>query len=275
MSRNSKRLVIIFVYIILFGSFGSLIYFSFTPKPSCSDGKQNQGEERVDCGGPCAPCVKKVTVKKVKILEKKLVYGGRNNRYDVLIKLNNPNNQYGLANFKYTIKLLDNNGATLATREGVGFILPKETRYLVEQNFDVNGDPKKIEFEIADKKWKEFTDYVKEPELNIYNKSYTVFDNGNKNKVFGLLKNESYFDFNTVEINIVLRDKDGNPVALGKNMMNTVNSQEQRDFTIIWPYRFPGEVQSVEIEAEADVFNSSNFIKRYLPKRRFQNYSEE
>ena len=25
-------------------------------KACCSDGIQNQGEEGVDCGGPCAPC---------------------------------------------------------------------------------------------------------------------------------------------------------------------------------------------------------------------------
>ena len=30
------------------------------PKPTatCYDGIQNQGEEGIDCGGPCAPCAK-------------------------------------------------------------------------------------------------------------------------------------------------------------------------------------------------------------------------
>ncbi len=27
-----------------------------TPRPSCNDGIQNQGEQKVDCGGPCPPC---------------------------------------------------------------------------------------------------------------------------------------------------------------------------------------------------------------------------
>jgi len=27
------------------------------PCPSCEDGIQNQGEEGIDCGGPCKPCV--------------------------------------------------------------------------------------------------------------------------------------------------------------------------------------------------------------------------
>jgi len=28
----------------------------FKPKPTCSDNKQNQNEDAVDCGGPCLAC---------------------------------------------------------------------------------------------------------------------------------------------------------------------------------------------------------------------------
>ena len=275
MSRNSKRLLIIFIYLVFFSAIGALVYLSLKPKPTCTDGKKNQGEEQVDCGGPCRACVKKVTVKKIKVLEKAIVYGGRKNRSDVLIKIYNPNDEYGISKFDYKIKLLDNNGTTLAERTGKEFILPKENKYIIEQSFDTTVSPTKIIFEMSDKKWKKFSNYLQEPELNVYNKKFTTDENGNQSQIYGLLKNESYFDFNLIKINIVLRDGNGKPIALARNEMRTLSSQEERDFTIIFPYKLPGEVREVEIKPEADVFNSDNFIKRYLPKQKFQDYGEK
>jgi hypothetical protein len=46
---KSKILLLAIVTITFFGC-------KKDDKESCSDGKQNQGETKVDCGGPCPPC---------------------------------------------------------------------------------------------------------------------------------------------------------------------------------------------------------------------------
>ena len=51
-NRNTKRLAIMIIYLIIFGIFGSLIYYALEPDPTCNDKKKNQSEDGIDCGGP-------------------------------------------------------------------------------------------------------------------------------------------------------------------------------------------------------------------------------
>lgn len=268
MKRFVKRLVIILIYFIIFGAINATIYYTIRPDPTCSDGQKNQKEEGTDCGGPCDPCVKKINAQDLKVDEKYFVYGS-DNRFDVMAKITNPNDKYGVAKFNYEFKLIDQSGAVLSTETGESFILPKESKYIIGLNLYSSINPYTVEFSMGDLMWEEFLTY-EEPKLNIYSKDYN--EESDRNTVFGLLKNESYFDFNSLEVDIILRGRDGKPVALGKTEMRTIKSQEQRDFKLIWPYKFGNEVESVEVRAEADVFDSNNFIKEYLPKERFQDY---
>lgn len=268
MKRFLKRLFIIFVYFIIFGSIGASFYYIFRPEPTCKDGVKNQREENVDCGGPCAPCKKEIQAIPLSVDEKYFVYGN-DNRFDVMAEISNPNDKYGVASFDYEFKLIDKSGAVLSSQTGHSFILPKESKYIIELNLYSSINPYTVEFNMGEIKWEEFLEY-EEPKLNIYSKDYS--EESDKNTVFGLLRNESYFDFNSLEIDIILRGSDGKPVALGRTEMRTVKSQEQRDFKFIWPYRFGNEVESVEVRAEADVLNNDNFIKEFLPPEKFQEY---
>ncbi len=270
MTRNNKRLIIILVYLGIFSLFFFLVFLFTHPKPTCNDGKKNQSEKGIDCGGPCRPCKKEMKAKDLTVLEKHIVYGGENGKIDVVIKINNPNNDYGAEYFDYDIFLEDENGNSLGKRAGHSFILPKENKYIIEQNFKSDVKPQNIRFEMKNVKWIKFSSYQSEPNLEIYNKNF--YEERNGNKLTALLKNESYFDFNSIEIDIIVKDKKGEVIALGKNEMRTVHSQEQRDFTMIWPYKLQGDVADVEIRAEANVYDSNNFIKKYLPTQKFQEY---
>lgn len=266
-----KRIIIIIVYLIILSSIGIGIYFLKKPAPTCFDGKQNQNEEKIDCGGPCQPCEVKPVTQDLQIKEKAFVYGGPG-RYDVMARIYNPNNQYGSAEFSYKFILKDSAGNMLTEKEGKSFILPAETKYVLESNLETQGSPQTVEIELGETRWEEFSGY-EEPQLNIYQKQYNV---ASSQPIFseatGLLRNESTFDFGTIGINVVLRDANGTPVAFNSTVMNTVTAGEERDFRLIWPLSFPGEVQSVEMKAEANVFDSQNFLKRYLPPAEFQKY---
>ncbi|MFA6183516.1 MAG: hypothetical protein WC682_00260 [Parcubacteria group bacterium] len=269
MNRGKKRIIIICIYLLIFSIFGALIYYILEPDPTCSDGKKNQSEEDIDCGGVCTPCKREIKAKELKVNEKYFVYGSRD-QFDVMAGITNPNDKYGAVGFDYEFQLLDQSGAVLAKKEGTNFILPGESKFIIELNLYSSINPYSLKFEIKNIKWDEFLEY-EEPKLNIYEKNYS--EDPEKNIVTGLLRNESYFDFNSIEIAIVLRDEGGKPVALGKNEMRTIKSQEERDFKLIWPYKFGKNVESVDIKAEANVFDSDNFIKKYLPNRKFQDYT--
>jgi len=262
LQRNHKRLIILAVYFALFSLLGLFIYSWVKPDPTCTDGKKNQNETEIDCGGVCSPCGKVFETQDLIIKEKYFVPGGQG-KYDAMIKVSNPNNQIAGSGFSYSLKLVDASGNVLAERSGKNFILPVESKYIIETDLETGSVPTQIEVAISDLRWEEFFNYER-PELNIYNRRYELISSGvGYSEAFGLLRNESPFDFNSVKINVVLRDAMGQPIAFNKTEMNTINAGEQRDFRLLWPVNFPGEVQGVEMEAEADVFNSQNFIKKY------------
>jgi len=270
MNRGIKRIIIIFIYLAILLLIALFIYWIAKADPTCFDGKRNQNETSVDCGGGCTPCPEVIKTQPLSVSEKDFVYGGQG-KYDVMAKISNPNNQYGSSFFSYEFTLTDSSGNTISERKGKGFILPAETKYIIENNLETNVAPGKVEVRIIDTNWDSFSGYEK-PKLNIYNKRYDLISSGvGYSEVYGLLRNESPFDFNLIKINVILRDSAGRPVALNSTDMRTVNANEQRDFRLYWPTSFPGEVQNVEMEAEADVYSTDNFTKKYIPGGKFQN----
>lgn len=269
MHRIIKRIFIILIYILIIAAISFFVYWQYKPQPTCSDGQRNQGEEKIDCGGPCPPCQKEIKRENLEVIEKKFVAAGHG-KYDLLAKVRNPNNDYGSQSFAYEFVLKDSAGKVLARDNGHGFILPAETKYILKINLAAEDIPASVEFNVLETKWETFQGYEK-PQLNIYHKRYNLISPGlGYSEVYGLLRNESKFDFGTIKVNIVLRDSIGQPLALNSTQMMTVMAGEERDFRLFWPTSFPGEVSQVEIEAEADVFSNENFIKRYLPRGRFQ-----
>ena len=61
---------------------------------------------------------------------------------------------------------------------------------------------------------------------------------------------------------VVLRDASGKPLAINSTEMSTMPSKGQRDFRLVWPTIFPGEVKNVEMLVDADIYHSENFIKQ-------------
>lgn len=269
MGRKLKRSIIILIYLVLFGLFIWGVVWLILPAPTCSDGKQNQRESGVDCGGPCSPCVPPITAEPLQVVEKALVPTGQGN-FDVVTRIKNPNIQYGSAVFSYEIILKDAAGSVVATRSGRSFILPVETKYIIEPNIKTSAEPTTVEVNISGYQWQQFSGY-EEPGINVYNKRYSLIASGaGFSEVYGLLKNESEFDFNLIKISVILRDVTGKVLAVNNTEMKTVNASGQRDLRLIWPVSFPGEVVSVEIEAEANLYDSQNFIKQYFPGGKFQ-----
>src|SRR3989344_197066 len=272
-TRQQKRIIIIGIYLVIFLSIGTLIFFAVAPAPSCTDGKRNQREEKVDCGGPCATCPEMPNVAALAVTEQEVLFGG-SGVYDVVASIANPNQEHGASTFSYAMILLNNSGEQIAERRGTTFILPSETKQIVETNIPASIAPSRVDVTVSDVRWEQFSGYEK-PQLNIYNRQFAPISSGvGFAQVQGLLRNESSFDFNSVRIVVVLRNAAGVPVAAHKTEMRTVDAGEARDFRLIWPNSFPGDVQRLEMEAEADVYNSQNFVKKYLPGGKFQELAQ-
>lgn len=273
--RKKKRILIGLIAASLMVSFLVGFYYAFLKSPeTCFDKKQNQDEQGIDCGGVCAAaCVEKIDAQDLDILEKAFVPAGEG-RYDALVRVYNPNDIAGASSFVYRIELKDASGRVLSTRSGKSYILPQERKYLMEMNMETGEAPASIDVAFSDEAWERFSGYQERPNINIYNKYYGLVSDGvNYSKASGLVSNESPYDFRSITVRVILRDKAGKVLAFNSTELRTMRSKEEREFPLIWPTAFPGTVEKVEMETDADVYHSDNFLKQYFPAGKNQEFA--
>ena len=265
LKTKSKQIFISSIYLVIILLIVFAIYSCVKPVPNCFDGKLNQDEKGVDCGGVCAKKCALVSTQDIRVVKTGLVESGVANKYDLYAQIENPNSLLGSSEFQYEFKVEDATGQVVAQRAGTRFILPGETKYVIELNVETSGKPERTEFSLSNVKWNEFSSYQK-PQIEVVNKVYNVISDGvGFGEAKGLLKNESEFDFSTIDVGVILKDGNGEVLALNTTSMNTVKSGENRDFSAFWPDKFSGDVEKVEVQAEVNVFKSDSFVKRYFP----------
>lgn len=263
--REQKKLVFGSIYGALFLVVAYLIYLPFKPPETCSDGKRNQNESGIDCGGVCASCVVIPVLEDIRLVETAWVLG-RENEYDFLAKISNPNNDYGASGVSYTFRALDASGSVLAEKSGVSFVLPKEEKYLIETSVPLSDEPERVECIVGTVEWEKFSGYKEKPALEVLNRRFERITSGVDFGVAkGLVVNGSPFDFTDLGIVVVLRNGSNRVIAIQKTAMQTLRSGEQRDFTLPWPDPFSGDVQKVEVQTDANVYRTETFIREYLP----------
>lgn len=261
-NRQTKRIKIILSYIAVFFVLFLAFYFMLKPNATCTDGKQNQREVGVDCGGPCSPCAAKLIPKDLTVLKTEWVYDTEN-KFDATIKVKNPNNLLGAEKIIYEISLLDSQKNILGKSGDLeDFILPEEEKYLMAHGIEASALPAEAKIEIKSIEWKKFSQY-EEPRFSILRKNYEVSSGGaaNFSQLKGALINKSEIDHETIKVKLLLRDKDNNLLATNYQVMNTVRAEEEREFIISFPRSFPGEVVNIEVIPETNVFDSDNYIR--------------
>lgn len=253
-----KRILILLALFVVLGIFGAVFFYAISPEPTCTDGKKNQAEKNVDCGGPCSPCKDITQTREIVVQSATVVFGG-NETYDAVAKIENFNDSVGASSFKYVFSLKDANGTVLATREGTSFILPADSRYIAELGFQFEGGvvPKTVELSITDVKWEKLNEIGK-PQIGVYSKNFGKNAMGVGGEVDGIIRNESGYDLGRISIVIILFDDKGEIIGVNKTEKNAVRTKEERDFRLNWPYQLSGPVRNIEVDAQSNVFDRQN-----------------
>lgn len=263
--RTMRRLMIIFIYLAIFGLIGTGLYYIFRTAPTCSDKIQNQGEAGPDCGGPCARCGEIPTVENLKIVEKAII-PGEAGRYDVLASVANPNSQLGAARFDYTFNLLDGSGNIIVQKAGSSFLLPGETKYILAFNLPSEAKPESLNVEISSFEWSLFSEF-EEPDIAVYAKEFSLASGGETGfaKLKAKMRNQSGYDFREISAYGVIRGGNGLPIAINETNFNDVRAEEEREINFSWNSMFPIDPMSAKIEIvpEVNVFESDNFTKKH------------
>ncbi len=251
--RAKKQLIIgsIFAVIILIIAFG-VYFFYFRTTPTCTDHKQNQGEEEVDCGGPCQACEIK-NLKNIEILWAKAL-PTKDQNYDLVASISNVNQNHGSRKVDYQFKMYDLNNNLIAERSGTTFILPRQQKYIAELKVPVAGQISKISLDLGQVQWEKINDYLA-PEIDILDKQYQPVQEGTLfAQASCLLKNSGQIDFKAVKLVIVLFDSDNQPLAVNAIDLDGLAAGQQRYFSAPWLFPINGKVSQVDAEAQVNIF---------------------
>lgn len=254
MQPRSKQIIIVLAYFLIFASIAFGVYFLYLrPEPTCSDGKKNQDEEQIDCGGLCPSCELR-TLQDLKVLwVKALETTGQN--YDLVARIQNSNQNYGTGSFQYEFKLYDLNDQLIVSRKGLSFILPREKKYITVIKVPVDRSVAKIALEIDQNiAWEKIPNY-QAPEVGVFDKKYEVL---REDTIFarasGRIKNTGHFSYPTVELVTVLFAGENEPVAVNRTTINSLSAGQERYFSAPWLFEVVGAVSLIDIEPQINLY---------------------
>lgn len=267
MDRTLKQLMVGTIYLALIGAASFGVYRYFFPAPTCSDGIQNQTEEGIDCGAICGHlCAAAVQPLKVQLTHIIPVARGE---YDVVVAIKNPNSVYGSGQVPYTLSIKSATGQDIQQRNGTFYILPGQTRFLVESSIIESDGMPTLQFQLGEPTWQQFDGAQPAVAFPIKRESYTI---GTSKTYEGVVVNDSNYDFQTVDIAVIVTDTAGTILAVNTTNVNTLTAHEERYFKVSWPVPIPSQATTIRVEATTDVFANDNFLKTHGVHEPFQEF---
>jgi len=270
--RIKKQIIIGLILFLILAGFGFLIYSGYVkPESSCNDNIKNQGEEDTDCGGPCPSC-ELINISELEVLSVKVV-ASQNNFYDLAAQIKNPNQNYGSGQVSYQFELYDSQNNLIAQYPGSTYILPNQTKYLLKIKAESSQPVKQVKISFGEINWQKPEDY-QPPQLAVQQREYRLLDDQEPgfSQVRAILINKTSFDFDKIDIDILLFDSYNRLLAINTNEIKTLLAGQERDFFATWFNQITGQVSLIEIEAETNIFNPDNLLKGTQEKEKFQEY---
>ena len=236
--RHLKQLIYGFLFLTFFsGIFGGGYYLFLRPEPSCFDGRQNQDERGLDCGGRCLKvCVPETAVLRVRgavdILP--LATASGTVRVSLLGEVENPEREFAAKNFLYTFDLFDAEGRTLASFSDTAYMYASEIRYLVLPNRVVPGGvlPHSGRLTISGIEW---TPEARMPRPKIAVNVQSAADEGATFVARGIITNQDSLPFRHVELLGLFYSTEGELLGVSEAELETLAPSDQRDFAIFHP----------------------------------------
>lgn len=253
MDWKAKKQLIIFFVVFLFFLSSILGLVLFLRNPTCFDHRQNQGEEGIDCGGPCKPCVKEV--KDLVVLWAKPLKL-EDGRYDAAALIKNPNISAGIPELKYRFKLFDKYNILIGARDGKTFVNPADEFAVLEANIDTGERiPKRAVIEFPEGfHW----EVIKKegPQLSVSDKKY---EEGPPPRLSVRIYNKSIFDVEDISASAVLYDNRGRVLGVSSTHIDKIEGNSFKDASFLWPAPFGAEVASSQVFVRIDLTKGENY----------------
>ena len=228
--RRRRQFSIILTVALVLALVGGVWYFLVKPEPSCFDGKKNQDEVGVDCGGPCSKvCLTETSPLSILWARAFEISPGS---YSAVAYVENGNRRFGLPELPYEFILVDANGAELARVSGRTFANPQERFVVFHGNITAPAGRSArtfIEFP-ADLIWQRLE--PQSPVLSVRKKSFATEP---APQLVAEAVNPAVAPISGIQVPVVLSDKEGNAISASATYINSIASGATVELYFTWP----------------------------------------
>jgi len=239
-----RRLIILAVIAFVIGVTSLGTAFLLVHKaPTCVDGKQNQGEEGPDCGGPCPYlCTISQAQPSVRFVRPLSPLPGRT---DVIAYIDNPNPTSATKGARFTTELYDDKNVVIAKSDGVVDLSPGATVPVFIPNFFSGSQTVARAFLTFDQT--SFRWFKAEPvPVTVVAKDVFV-SQADPPRVTARLANLSATNLRNIGLIVTVFDENGNAIASSQTVAPEIAGQGTAEAVFTWPSAFPGTPSRIEV----------------------------
>lgn len=209
-------------------------YLILRDRPSCTNRKQDGGEEGRDCGGACRYLCDGTLALPITHFARAVPVGP--GQYGAVAYLENRNSSAGARNAPYVLKVYDANGLLVGEKHGFAYIPPRKVFALFEGRMET-GDrvPVRATFD-----WKEdlrFERMNEEPFIDIRSKRFETVIEGSRLEAH--LYNPSRTAVHEINVTALLFDTKGNIYAASATRLAELPTGHADLISFTWPQALP------------------------------------
>lgn len=236
--RARVTFLLVTLFIIVFGSYSVFVLWK---PPSCSDGRQNQGEAGVDCGGPCQfYCDAEVQDLRVSWAR---AFKASDGIYSLLAYIENPNRDKMVRSIPYRFRLYDERGIMLLEERGETYLNQEVLTGVFLGRVSLRSTvPYRTTFELLeDPIWERA-----ERDLSVSVSEYAFVEGSIGTELRATIKNDEPVVLRDLEVIVVMYGADDNAVAASQTYIDMLEPRGERRVAFAWPYSLPDALGRVE-----------------------------
>lgn len=238
--RAKRQLTFFAVFGVALAALGWVLVSLVVPEASCTDRRQNQREEGVDCGGPCAQCAKNA---KAPVILWTRFFQIAPGHFEAVSLVENQNPNFGAKSARYRFRLYDAKNILIAAKEGKTFFGPNERLVIYEPDLvALQRVPVRATLEFDQISWA--IPDTEKPHILITNKEFLNDPTGNARVA---LRNEGLFAVDDIHVAAVLLDRDGNAAGASISRIERLEGEEKREVFFTWQNSFVPPPDKIEV----------------------------
>ncbi len=220
-ASSRRTLILVVIFSVVAAIAAVTLIATFYQTPSCNDGKRNQNEEGVDCGGACARvCAFNAVSPVVSFVRDVKGLGGRT---DIVAYVENPNGLAAAKDAPFSIEVYDEERTLIATKQGTVDLPPGSGVPLYFSNVYAGGAVVAqvfLQFDTASLDWYSYTDTRIVPRV-----SDIESVEASTPRVRATLRNPSVEMLRDVLVIATVFDAEGNAIAATQTVVSEIPPQ--------------------------------------------------